>query len=270
MRIKQAVQTASIPRADAEVLLAHLLGKDRSWLIAHANDTLNSVEEMAWSALVTRRQTGEPVAYITGTKEFYERSFLIDRRALIPRPSTERLVELALDVLKHPRFESVSLDSGITGLAALWGTFDDVKTVIDIGTGSGCIGVTMACEQPDFTIIATDISKDALQLAEENAKRFRVTERVSFRLGNGLEPIDDVTEPFLLVSNPPYIKEGTEIMEEVRLFEPSIALWGGKSGGEIAEQFARDARSHPFCRGIVIECETDQAMYVAKACGFTS
>jgi len=246
--------------------MALAVGKNRTWVVAHPEQELSKNEEKAWTAFFQRRVAGEPCAYIIGEREFFGRSFHVDRRALIPRPSTEGLVELTMRTLDNPRDESIDIDTGITAYARMWGSLDNVRTVIDCGTGSGCIAVTLACELPDFTCIATDISADALEVAKINATRHGVGDKILFKQGSALDPINDIQEPFLLVSNPPYIPERNKdgIMEEVRLHEPHVALFGGEDGTDIALQIAKQAKAHPFCRGIVLECETEQIMKIAR------
>jgi release factor glutamine methyltransferase len=264
MTVTQAIAEGSLARADAEVLLAHILGKDRSWLIAHENEDISDVDADRWTEYARRRLAGEPVAHITGTREFFGRSFIVNQQVLIPRPSTEGLVELALRVVHDPQDESIDLDTGITGYAHVWGSMDEVRTIVDCATGSGCIAITIACERPNLQVIATDINEEALRVAKENAKKFHCSDRVEFRVGDALDPIVNLAEPFLLVSNPPYIPNDTEIMDEVRSHEPHIALFGGKDGTDIAMRIAKQAKAHPFCQGLVMECETGQVMRIAK------
>lgn len=253
-----------IKDADAEIILAHLWGKPRTWIVAHGEQTLAPEQERQWDAFRRRRERGEPVAYITGEKEFFGRSFHVDRSVLIPRPSTEGLVEMVLALVREksqvpgPRSQVRVLDTDIIGFADIWGSFADTHTIVDVGTGSGCIAITIACELPEISIIATDTSAAALNIARTNAKRHGVGERIRFVQGNLLEPVMGTQRPFLLVSNPPYIPEGENLPRDVTAYEPSIALRAGPDGAAVLRPLIAAARSHPACRGFVVECREDQ------------
>ncbi|RME10565.1 MAG: peptide chain release factor N(5)-glutamine methyltransferase [Ardenticatenia bacterium] len=199
---------STTPRLDAEVLLADVLGVSRAGLIARLHDTLARDAFKAFQGRIARRERGEPVAYIVGRKAFYGRDFLVDARVLIPRPETELLVERAL-----ARLADVP-----------------APRIADIGTGSGCIAVTLAAERPDAHLIATDISEGALAVARANAERHGVADRVDFRRGSLLEPLDAPVH--LIVANLPYV--GTDEMEilapDVATYEPHVALFAGPDG----------------------------------------
>lgn len=256
--VERALKGSGIPREDAEILLATLLRVDRSWFIAHGANELSPMHWKKFQSWIDRRKNFEPVLYITGGIEFFGRSFRIDKRALIPRPSTEGLVSFALDFLKTGKEEARELDSKILGVAKKLGDLSDVRTLVDIGTGSGCIAVTLALERPDFRVIATDISEDALSLAKENAALLGVAGRIQFRKGDGLQPIQNFSEPFLVVSNPPYIPRSRALPLDVADFEPRVALFGGRDGSEVLKSIVEDAKKHPQCRGFVLECEEEQ------------
>lgn len=267
MTIKDALQGSGLPSADAEVLLSHVINRNRAWMLGHGDDPLAGDHWTLFMQWVDRRRKHEPVAYITGTQEFYGRPFFVDRRVLIPRPATEGVVIQALQFLKEshssgrsrPRQISVKareviVDEGIVVVAKELKIMNpEVRTIVDIGTGSGCIAITLALERPDLQIIATDISADALEVARTNAAHHQVQNRVTLRQGNGLEPIQDLTEPFLLVSNPPYIAASKNLMPDVKDFEPYVALFGGTAGNEIPHRIAEEAAQHPFCIGWVME-----------------
>ncbi|NOS66885.1 MAG: peptide chain release factor N(5)-glutamine methyltransferase [Candidatus Peribacteraceae bacterium] len=256
MNIKDALRGSGLPSADAEVLLSRILTKDRSWLISHEHDDLSPEAWTSFTQWVERRRKHEPVAYITGEQEFYGRPFMVDKRVLIPRPSTEGIVTRALQFVQDGLDAVDDVDEGIVVTAkklkmenGKW----KISTIVDVGTGSGCIAITLALERPDLKIIATDISSDALDVAKINAKRHNVIDHVTFKEGRGLEPVMDLTEPFLLVSNPPYIPSGNAIMKDVRDFEPHVALFGGTSGDDIRHRLEREAAAHPFCVGWIME-----------------
>ncbi|MEK7137083.1 MAG: HemK/PrmC family methyltransferase, partial [Patescibacteria group bacterium] len=208
MTLREAILHASIDHADAELLLAHVLGKNRTWLLAHPEEPLSKENEARFTAYVARRKRHEPVAYITSEKEFYGRTFLVDRRVLIPRPSTEALIDEVKKIMKpsikKDDFQYVNIlkiptvvpaDTGIVIFTQIFPEKLKVSEmnkknqsvilmtplIIDIGTGSGCIGITLALELPEANILCTDVSDDALAVARENAKRHGVAEHVQFQ-----------------------------------------------------------------------------------------
>lgn len=250
MTIVEVLAEKGIARADLEVLLASVLGKDRTFLAAHPEITLSEAEVNQIMEWTQRRKNHEPTAYIIGQKEFYGRMFHVDPRVLIPRPATEGLVTLALDFLKTGKDESRDVDSGIVAVAKKLGDISGVRTMVDIGTGSGCIAITLALERPDLSVIATDISEDALEVAKKNAKHHHVEDRIRFLQGKDLEPILHLDEPFIIVSNPPYIPEGRTLEPEV-LREPHGALFDTA----MPERLMLQAKKIPHCRGIVLERE---------------
>jgi release factor glutamine methyltransferase len=258
MRVSDALTGQNLPRMDVEVLLAWILGTNRAGLIAHPDRELTQQEYAAFADALTRRRKGEPMQYITGEKEFYGRVFAVDRRALIPRGATEELLRIALAFLRDGTDRTEEVDTAIVVTARARGSLKDIRTVVDIGTGSGCIGVTLALERPDLRVIATDISSDALALAQENAVRHGVQERMMFLAGAALHPLVDLREPFVIVSNPPYIPAGRNLMADVLDYEPHVALFGGPDGGDVPRTIWNDALKHPFCRGIVMECMEGQ------------
>lgn len=267
MNVKDALRGSGLPSADAEVLLSRILGKDRSWLISHGNDELMAEQWARFSTWVDRRRKREPVAYIIGEQEFHGRLFTVDRRVLIPRPATEGVVQRALQFLRDGNETVDDVDEGIVVISRrnsqLTGSNPQflrtgncelgVEAIVDVGTGSGCIAVTLALERPDLKIIATDISADALEVARMNAKRHGVADRIFFKHGRGLEPVQDLDELFLLVSNPPYIPLGRSLMKDVQEYEPHVALFGGTDGNDITQSFVKAAQEHAFCVGWVME-----------------
>jgi release factor glutamine methyltransferase len=261
MMIKEARAAMALSPLEVEVLLAHILKKDRSWILAQEDYALTMAQQEELQAASKRRKNGEPVAYIVGEKEFYGRSCSVDRRVLIPRPSTEGLILLVLDTLKGEKTEKTirSVDTDIVAVARTRGDMSTVDTVVDVGTGSGCIAVTLACECPHLHIIATDCSGGAITVAKENAHKHRVAGRIDFREGSDMQPLADLCEPFLLVSNPPYIPETEELERDVFSFEPHEALFGGTDGTVMLRTIITQAAAHPWCRGIVMECKEEQA-----------
>ena len=211
---------AAIDVVDAEHLLLHVLARPRSWLFAHADDAVADAEAAAFRALVERRAQGEPVAYLTGTQGFWSLELAVTPATLIPRPETERLVELALERLP-------------AGVAV---------RVADLGTGSGAIALAIARERPQAQVIATDASAAALDVARANAERNRVR-NVQFRQGDWLAPL--AGERFdLIASNPPYIADGDPHLSAGDLrFEPPTALSSGADGLDAIRVIVRAARA---------------------------
>lgn len=206
-------------RLEAELLLLHVLGKPRSWVIAHADDVLDEAQLAAFGALVQRRRDGEPVAYITGHRGFWTLNLEVTPATLIPRPETELLVELAL--------------ARIVATAR----------VADLGTGSGAIALAVARECPTANIVATDASADALAVAERNAARHGIR-NVRFAQGDWLAPL--AGERFdLIVSNPPYIEADDPHLGQGDLrFEPASALASGADGLDDIRRIVAQARDH--------------------------
>jgi release factor glutamine methyltransferase len=196
------------PRLDAEVLLAHVLGGDRVGLYVRFEQPLERDELDAFKELVRRRAAGEPVAYITGTKEFWSLPLRVDPRVLIPRPETELVVDVILELTRDAP----------PGLAC------------DVGTGSGAIALALKRERPEWTVIATDISAPALQVARENAARLAID--VEFLEGDMLRPLAGRGPFDVIASNPPYVAEAelATLMREVSEHEPRAALTPGGDG----------------------------------------
>ncbi len=194
-----------IAPAEARLLMRHFLGRDAAWLAAHDGDALAPEHAGAYAELVARRSRGEPIAYLVGEREFYGRSFRVTPDVLIPRPETELLVELGIAKLKgvdHPK-------------------------ILELGTGSGCIAVSLALELPDAAVTAIDISKNALVVARANADRHGVD--IEFRQGDWLSAVIDRHD--LIVSNPPYVAAGDPHLGAGDLrHEPMDALVSGDNG----------------------------------------
>lgn len=208
-------------RTDAEALLLHVLGKPRSWLIAHDTDVPGDDARAAFDALVARRAAGEPVAYITGHRGFWSLDLAVTPATLIPRPETELLVELALERLPPDR----------------------PCRVADLGTGSGAIALAIARERPRAQVTAVDVSADALAVARGNAARLGL-ERVRFLQGTWMTPLSG--ERFdVVVSNPPYIEAGDPHLEQGDLrFEPAAALASGADGLDAIREIVAAAPGH--------------------------
>jgi release factor glutamine methyltransferase len=218
-------------RRDAETLLLHLTGKNRAWLLAHGTDEFGGCTAIQYAGLIERRLAGEPVQYITGEIEFIGLPFRVTRDVLIPRPETEHLVEATLALAKTLRAPSFprSLRKGWD--AENSASHNYAVRIVDIGTGSGAIAVALAHSLPQASITAIDLSPTALAIAEENARRNSVAERIRFLGGDLLETV--AAESFdLVVSNPPYVPEADRpsLSVEVLEYEPALALFAGNDG----------------------------------------
>jgi release factor glutamine methyltransferase len=221
-------QVASYTLA-AELLLLHVLGRDRAWLYAHPEEPINSQELDKFLSLISRRANGEPTQHLTGKQEFWSLEFEVTPDVLIPRPETEHVIEVALDrlALRELRAGRPQKTNGKGFLIA------------DIGTGSGCLAIALAKELPGATIYATDISPAALVVAHRNAVRHGVEKRIRFLESDLSLPLaaDGANRSAfdLVVSNPPYIprRDANTLAREVRDHEPGVALFGGEEGYEL-------------------------------------
>lgn len=205
------------PRLDAEVLLASVLQTDRAGLYTHLRTPILHRQRDAFQQLIHRRAWHEPLQYLTGVQEFWSLAFKVDRRVLIPRPETECVVEVALELLAQ----------------RVPGKKEKPLRLLDIGTGSGCLAIALAKELLHARVWATDISNDALALAADNARCHGVGERITFLPGDLLAPVTGTLQGFdLIVTNPPYIAHSdlTALQPEVQNWEPHIALDGGSDG----------------------------------------
>jgi release factor glutamine methyltransferase len=203
-----ASQTADV---DVEVLARHVLHCDRATLLVRRREAAPDGFELSLSKLLARRATREPVAYITGHREFWGLDFAVSADVLVPRPESEIVVEEALEALRAPGESRRPF-------------------VLDVGTGSGCLAVAIAAHAPAARIIATDVSTRALRVAQRNAERL-APGRIGFVAGDLLAPLSVTAWVDLLVSNPPYVpRAATNVMLDVERHEPSTALFGGPDG----------------------------------------
>jgi release factor glutamine methyltransferase len=208
-------------RREAGSLLSFVLKRDRTFLISHTDERLNPEEFQQYRQFVERRSLGEPLQYITGVQDFYGREFHVSPAVLIPRPETELLVEAALPLLKESN-----------------------SVICDVGTGSGCIAITMLCERLSLRGVALDVSEAALEIARANAYRWEVHDRISFYISDcfdGLTP--DETQFDLIVSNPPYVSAAAipGLQREVKDYEPKIALSPGPDGLSVIRRLILEA-----------------------------
>ena len=230
------------PRLNAEHLLAHILKRKRIELYLEFERELTETELAPLRELVRRRGQGEPLQHLLGTVEFAGQTFLCDKRALVPRPETEQLVELLQSKIENRE-----------------------SKILDVGTGSGVIALSLAAKFPEAKVTATDVSDDALELARENASRLGLTSRVEFLSGDLLLYVNHVYD--LIVANLPYVAltDRATLSREV-LRDPEVALFGGERGDEIVRKLIDEARSHLKPGGLLaLELGVGQAEDLAAA-----
>ncbi len=265
MTIQEILLGADIQRIDAEVLLAHALGKERTWLYAHGETKPDAQVLDIWQRLHARRKSGEPVAYIVERQEFFGMPFLVNSNVLIPRPATEGLVQTALDMIKGEWGNGTrDIDAEIVAFSHLFGVPTATTTVVDIGTGSGCIAVALAHKMPRARIVAVDVSAEALAVGKENARRHNVHERIAFIHDDGCAVLKRLQEAFVVVSNPPYIPAALRGTLAVADHEPHLALFAGEYGLDILEPLVRHAAHNPHCAAVALECRKDQVHPLKK------
>ncbi len=221
-------QGAEAPRLDAEVLLATACGCQRIELYTSFNDPVAEPVRAVFRDLVKRRSAGEPVAYLVGFREFYSLSFEVTSEVLIPRPETEDLVMLVVDLCRQQKDAPPPI------------------RIVDVGTGSGAIAVSVARHVPTSRVTAIDISPAALEVAGRNAVRHQVADRIELLCGDLLAPLPNEARFDLIVSNPPYVSrsEWETLRPDIRQHEPRVALVGGQTGVEIIERLIPQAAEH--------------------------
>jgi release factor glutamine methyltransferase len=232
MRTKKNKIASDTPFLDSQVLLAHILGKPRAWVLAHPEAVLSPVQQQSLDQAVTRLEAGEPLPYVLGHWEFFGLDFQVTSDVLIPRPETETLVEQALDWLRsHP----------------------SARAAIDVGTGSGCIAVSLATQIPDLHLWATDLSSAALEIARQNAQKHGVTGRIDFVQADLLDLLNvELSTYNLITANLPYIP--TETLHELTVFqhEPTLALDGGPDGLSLVRRLLSQAPDHLASNGLLL------------------
>lgn len=212
-------------RLDAEVLLSHILERDRAWLITHNNDGLDNERYKLFEDAIDRRSRREPLQYIIGRQEFWGLEFTVTHDVLIPRPETELLIETAINILRDANKQAM---------------------IVDLCTGSGCVAVSLAKELANARIFAVDKSSQALAVARENAQRHGVSDRIRFLEGDLYAPLEELDIRGLvdvITANPPYIRSGDlpMLQPEVRDYEPELALIAGTEGTEVQQKIIESA-----------------------------
>lgn len=220
----ERLRVSSVPNdlLDAQTLLAHALGKDRTYLIVNYHEPLAAEIRQVYEALIERRAAGEPLQYITGRQEFFGLDFEVTPAVLIPRPESELIVEEVIRLAQRERWER--------------------PTIVDVGTGSGCLAIAIAREIPRARVIATDLSPDAIAVARRNAIRNQVGDRVGFVATDLLDALDEKPFAHVILSNPPYIAaaEIPELQREVRDWEPLMALTDRDDGLSFYRRLVRE------------------------------
>jgi release factor glutamine methyltransferase len=236
------LRKAGVPEARREAgsLLAHVINRDRTYLISHGDDPVTPDELDKFSHVIEERAQGKPLQYITGHQEFFGLDFEVSTEVLIPRPETELLIETALDLVKAEKSLSIC----------------------DLGTGSGCIVVTLALFLPQSRGAAIDISPAALEVAKRNAERHGVSERIDFVVSDCFSELNLEEKMFdLIVSNPPYVAEKAfeGLQREVRDFEPRVALLAGVDGLDVLRRLVKEGKDYLKTGGhLLLEIGFDQ------------
>lgn len=248
----EQLRAANVPSYTlaAELLLLHVSAQNRTWLYSHPEEILPESVAEAYFALLGRRSCGIPTQHLTGKQEFWGLEFEVSPDVLIPRPETEHLIEVALDRLAVREIRA-GRHQRLTG---------ENVTLVDIGTGSGCIAITLAKELPSATVYATDVSLPALKVARRNAANHGLCERIQFVHSNLLEAFapantaNHVQVFDLIISNPPYVslRDSDSLPVEVREHEPRGALFGGEEGYELYGDLIPQAAGHLKTGGLLV------------------
>jgi release factor glutamine methyltransferase len=260
---KQGIES---PRLTIELLLAHLLKKKRLDLYLEFERELDDPTLEKLREMVKRRAAGEPLQYITGETEFCGLKLRVDKRVLIPRPETELLVETVAERLKGKPSQAGNLVPPSLPVTS----HQSPITIIDVGTGSGCIAVALATKLPQSAIWATDVSEEALEVARANATLHKVGKNVRFFKSDLLEALPNSLRADAIVSNPPYVADGevVKLPKEVRDFEPVRALAAGEDGLKVIRRLVTNAKRFLSPSGFVaLEIGAGQRAAVAELFG---
>jgi release factor glutamine methyltransferase len=233
----QRLEQAKVPSAQlaAELLLMHVLRRDRTFLYAHPEEPINSAQAAAFFSLINKRAAGTPTQYLTGKQEFWGMDFEVTPDVLIPRPESEHVIEVAVARIGESRR-------------------NNPLRIADVGTGSSCIAVALAKEFPNARILATDISSAALTVAKRNATCHHFVDRITFLECSLLEGIPQQSPLDIVVSNPPYVarKDAASLPIDVREHEPEIALFAGDDGMAVYPQLIAQAATHLVEGGLLV------------------
>lgn len=240
------LRKAGVPdaRREAGSLLAFLIDKDRTYILSHAEDSISDEQAGLFQEFIEARSQGEPAQYIIGRQDFYGLEFEVTPAVLIPRPETELLIETALKLVSH----------------------ENAISICDVGTGSGCIAITLLKQLPLARALALDVSSPALEISKRNAARHLVSDRIEFLLSDCFGALDQ--QQFdLIVSNPPYVAEKAvpTLQREVRDFEPRVALTAGADGLDVIRRLLKEATNFLMPSGhLLFEIGFDQHVAVEE------
>ena len=231
-------------RLDSELILAHILRRSREWLLAHDTDTLTQSQQQQARQLLLQRTQRRPIAYLTGRRDFYGHSFLVNEQVLVPRPESEVILAI-LDELAQDHH---------------------LRTVLDVGTGSGCLAISIKLTHPDLAVSACDISESALLVARRNAARLLSSgQQIKFYQSDLLSDLPVNSRFDLIVANLPYLSPGQDDLSPELAYEPAIALYADDDGLSLIKQLITTAPAHLTPRGyLLLEMNTKQIEAVAS------
>ncbi len=225
-------------RLDSELILAHILRRSREWLLAHDATALTQPQQQQARQLLLQRTQRQPIAYLTGRRDFYGHSFLVNEQVLVPRPESEVILAMLDELMQanHPRM------------------------VLDVGTGSGCLAISIKLAHPDLAVSACDISKSALLVARRNAARLLPSgQQIKFYQSDLLSDLPVGSQFDLIVANLPYLSPGQDGLSPELAYEPAIALYADDDGLSLIKQLITTAPAHLTPRGyLLLEMNTDQ------------
>lgn len=249
MTLREAFAASSLPTLDTEVLAACVIEQDRTWILTHPEYELTPEQLKRLQQFMADAAAGTPIAYLTGEKEFFGHTFRVTRDTLIPRPDSEMLVEQAVGLLKHEKN----------------------PLVVDVGTGTGCLLISVLKELPGARGLGLDLSAAALAVATDNAQRLGVADRMETRQGDLLTPLSQEQTPALLLANLPYLTTAEAAVKELQ-FEPASALDGGVDGLNHYRGLFAQLRTRPPVPSVLCEIsptiKTD-FLRIAKSAGYT-
>ena len=231
-------------RLDSELILAHVLRRSREWLLAHDTDTLTQSQQRQVRQLLLQRTQHRPIAYLTGRRDFYGHSFLVNEQVLVPRPESEVILAMLDELMQD----------------------NHLRTVLDVGTGSGCLAISIKLAHPDLAVGACDISGSALSVARHNAARLLPSGRqIKFYQSDLLSDLPADSRFDLIVANLPYLPPGQDGLSPELAYEPATALYADDDGLSLIKQLITTAPAHLTPRGhLLLEMNTDQVETVAS------
>ena len=231
-------------RLDSELILAHVLRRSREWLLAHDTDTLTQSQQRQARQLLLQRTQRQPIAYLTGRRDFYGHSFLVNEQVLVPRPESEVILAILDELMQD----------------------NHLRTVLDVGTGSGCLAISVKLTHPDLAVSACDISESALLVARHNAARLLPSGRqIKFYQSDLLSDLPADSRFDLIVANLPYLSPGQDDLSPELAYEPAIALYADDDGLSLIKQLITTAPAHLTPHGyLLLEMDTKQVEAVAS------